>query len=97
MANQPPQQPSHPVVDIPELPETFADSIDNLSFDGQTLRITFTVNRMSRDGQSPPTTKRFPSCRLILSPTCAQELGHQMAQLGVAIEKARSGGAGRAE
>jgi hypothetical protein len=32
-------------IDLPELSETFADSIDSVFFDGQTLRINFGVTR----------------------------------------------------
>ena len=43
---QRPPSPTYAYVDIPELSETLADSVHSLFFDGQTLRITFAVNRM---------------------------------------------------
>jgi hypothetical protein len=61
--------------DIPELPETFADSINRWSYDGHTLRIEFTVTRFDWDGpDSVPASLRYPVCRLVLSPKAAAEL-----------------------
>jgi hypothetical protein len=69
-------------VDLPELTETFADSIDLVFFDGQTLRINFGVTRFEHSQQAPSATaKRFPSCRLVLTATAAVELMNQIQQL----------------
>jgi hypothetical protein len=69
-------------VDIPDLSETFADSIDSVFFDGQTLRINFGVTRFEQSQQSPATTAlRYPSCRLVLTPRAGVELMNQIQKL----------------
>jgi hypothetical protein len=69
-------------VDLPELSETFADSIDLVFFDGQTLRINFGVTRFDQAQQSPSATAfRYPSCRLVLTPRAAVELMNQIQKL----------------
>jgi hypothetical protein len=62
-------------IDRVDCEETFVDSIGSLFFDGQTLRIEFGVTRM--DDVKPNaalTGRRYPACRLVLSPTAAIEL-----------------------
>ena len=75
--------------DIPELKETFADSVGKWNFDGNTLRIEFTVARMDRpdDGSGRPIGRSFPACRLVLSPNGAVELLNRCRQLALALEK----------
>ncbi|MEH2562110.1 hypothetical protein [Bradyrhizobium sp. AZCC 2289] len=69
-------------VDLPELGETFADSIDLVFFDGQTLRINFGVTRFEKPEQTAPAiAKRYPSCRLVLTAGAAVELMNQIQQL----------------
>ena len=56
-------------VDRPDLEETFADSIGNLSFDGQSLRIEFAVTRMDEVKQGAPMTgRRYPVTALAAAP-----------------------------
>jgi hypothetical protein len=75
--------------DIPELPETFADSIGQWIFDGQMLRIEFTVTRLDPAGASQARTgRRLPAARMVLTPGCAVELIRQCQQLLAALEKA---------
>jgi hypothetical protein len=75
--------------DIPDLPETFADSIGQWIFDGQNLRIEFTVTRLDPGGApGQPTGRRLPAARMVLTPTCAVELIRQCQQLMAALEKA---------
>jgi hypothetical protein len=75
--------------DIPDLPETFADSIGQWLFDGQ-LRIEFTVTRLdpSASGQPPSTGRLVPAARMVLTPACAMQLIRQSQQLLAAVEKA---------
>jgi hypothetical protein len=102
MAQQP-QRPAGPIytyVDLPEISETFADSIYGVLFDGQTLRITFAVNRMDPPQPPNPTTgKCYPACRLVLTPSAAAELSQQLNQIGAAMARAQAesqaGGPGR--
>jgi hypothetical protein len=76
--------------DIPELKETFADSIWKWGFDGNTLRIEFTVARMDRpsDGSGRPIGRSLPVCRLVLTANGAIELLNRCRQLTLALEKA---------
>lgn len=54
-------------VDIPDLPEIFADSLNNFSFDGQVARLEFSVLRPDHPNQERlMTARRYPTCRLIL-------------------------------
>ena len=76
-------------VDQPELTETFADSIGHLSFDGQSLRIDFTVTRMDEVKQGAPLTgRRYPACRLVLPPAAAVDLINRMQQVANALTQA---------
>ena len=75
--------------DIPDLPEIFADSIGQWIFDGQNLRIEFTVTRLDPGGsRDQPTGRRLPAARMVLTPGCAVELIRQCQQLMAALEKA---------
>jgi hypothetical protein len=75
--------------DIPELAETFADSIGQWIFDGQMLRIEFTVTRLDPGGSAEQRTgRRLPASRMVLTPGCAVELIRQCQQLLAALEKA---------
>jgi hypothetical protein len=75
--------------DIPDLPEIFADSIGQWIFDGQNLRIEFTVTRLDPGGsRDQPTGRRLPAARMVLTPVCAVELIRQCQQLMAALEKA---------
>ena len=76
------QTPKIQHVDLPEVSETFADSIDLVFFDGQTLRINFGVTRFEKPEQTVPAiAKRYPSCRLVLTAGAAVELMNQIQQL----------------
>jgi len=74
--------------DIPDLHETFADSIGQWIFDGQMLRIEFTVTRLDPSASGQPTTGRLlPAARMVLTPACAIQLIRQSQQLLAALEK----------
>src|SRR3974390_2601100 len=76
-------------VDRPDLAETFADSITGLFFDGQSLRIEFSVSRMDEIKPNPPTPgRRYPACRVVLPPGAAVDLINKMQQIGAALAKA---------
>jgi hypothetical protein len=67
-------------VDLPDLAETFADSMNQVFFDGQTLRINFGVTRVDHPSQTQ-TARRYPTCRLVLTPAAAVELMNQIQRL----------------
>jgi hypothetical protein len=73
-------------IDRPDCLETFADSINGLFFDGQTLRIEFGVSRVERaQPDAPATVRRFTACRVVLTPGGAAELINQMQQVAAAM------------
>jgi hypothetical protein len=75
-------------VDLPEVSETFADSIGLVTFDGQTARIEFCVTRM--DTPKPPnkpTARRYPINRLVLTPESFLNLSNQLQGIVTALEK----------
>ena len=76
-------------VDRPDLVETFADSVTGLIFDGQTLRIEFSVTRLDEVKPNAPITgRRYPTCRLVLSPITAVDLINRMQQIAAALTQA---------
>lgn len=76
-------------IDRPDCPETFADSINNVFFDGQTMRIEFGITRMDEVKQNAPLTgRRYPAVRLVLPPGAAIELINRMQQTGAALSQA---------
>src|SRR3954453_20286279 len=78
-------------IDQPECTETFADSINNVYFDGQSLRIEFGITRLDDVKQNPPVTgRRYPAQRIVLTPMAAVELINRMQQVGAAMTQAGS-------
>ena len=76
-------------VDRPDCMETFADSISALAFDGQSLRIEFGVTRLDDvKPDAPLTGRRYPACRLVLTPAAAIELINRMQQTAAALTQA---------
>ena len=76
-------------VDRPECGETFADSINSVFFDGQTMRIEFGITRMDDMKKDQPLTgRRYPACRLVLAPAAAMDLINKMQQTAKALQDA---------
>src|SRR5437016_9897079 len=76
-------------VDRPECTETFADSVNHVYFDGQSLRIEFGVTRLDDlKPNTPVTGRRFPAQRMVLTPAAAVELINRMQQVGAALAQA---------
>ena len=76
-------------LDRTDIEEIFADSINGLRFDGQTLRIEFGVTRFDEvKGGVPITGRRYPACRLVLPPAAAVDLINRMQQIGAALTQA---------
>jgi hypothetical protein len=66
-----------------------ADSITGLVFDGQTLRIEFSVTRVDEvKPDAPISGRRYPASRIVLSPGAAIELINRMQQIGAALTQA---------
>jgi hypothetical protein len=76
-------------VDRPECNETFADSVNNVYFDGQSLRIEFGVTRLDdMKPNTPITGRRFPAQRMVLTPMAAVDLINRMQQVASALTQA---------
>jgi len=76
-------------IDRPEVAETFADSITNVTFDGQTLRLELGVTRLDDVKPNTPLTgRRYPACRLVLSPSAALDLINRVQQITAAMTQA---------
>jgi hypothetical protein len=83
------QNPTIRHVDRPDVAETFADSVTNLIFDGQSLRIEFGVTRLDEVKPNTPITgRRYTACRLVLPPAAAIDLINRMQQIGAALTQA---------
>lgn len=83
------QQPQFRYIDRPDCEETFADTVNGLYFDGQSLRIEFAVSRIDemKSGQ-PVTGRRYPAARLVLPPAAAIDLINKMQQIANALTQA---------
>ena len=91
VATQSPDQPRVTIryFDQPECAETFSDSINGVSFDGQSLRIELGVTRLDeRRSDGPPTGRRYPACRLVLTRAAAVDLINKMQQVRAALARA---------
>jgi len=76
-------------VDRTDCMETFADSINGLAFDGQSLRIEFGVTRLDEvKPDTPMSGRRYPVVRLVLTPAAAVELINRMQQTAAALTQA---------
>jgi hypothetical protein len=76
-------------VDRADCTETFADSINGVYFDGQSLRIEFGITRLDEVKPNTPVTgRRYPAQRMVLTPTAAVELINRMQQVGAALQQA---------
>jgi hypothetical protein len=76
-------------VDRPDCLETFADSVNHVYFDGQSLRIEFGVTRLDDVKPNTPISgRRFPAQRMVLTPAAAVELINRMQQVANALTQA---------
>jgi hypothetical protein len=75
-------------VDRPEVTETFADSLALSTFDGAATRLTFCVRRMQEPQPGkPPQFKKYPVCRMVLTPDATVELFNRLNQMMGALQK----------
>jgi hypothetical protein len=75
-------------VDLPDLAETFADSIHMMVWDGQMLRVEFCVTRFPESASAAPETKRHPACRLVLTSAATVDLFNRLQQTMAALKQA---------
>jgi hypothetical protein len=84
-----PAAPTIRYIDVLDCKESFADSINNVYFDGQSLRIEFGITRLDDIKPNAPVTgRRFPAQRLVLTPVAAVELINRMQQVAAALAQA---------
>jgi hypothetical protein len=75
-------------VDLPQLAETYADSIQTLFFDGQNLRVVFCASRLEEPkGGGRPLGKRYPTCRLVLSAQGTLDLINRIQKISAALAR----------
>ena len=55
-------------LDRPEVSETFVDSLEKISFDGTSIRLELTVNRLDNPSGAS-TGRKVTACRLITNPS----------------------------
>ena len=83
------QRPKFRYQDMPELGETFADSMGGWSFDGSTLRLEFLVSRLDPIKAGDPASGRsVPVCRLVLTTAGAVDLIKACSQVTAALTQA---------
>jgi hypothetical protein len=83
------QRPKFRYQDMPNLTETFADTIGGWSFDGSTLRLELMVSRLDALKPGDPATGRaVPVCRLVLTTAAAVELIRASGQITSALVQA---------
>ena len=88
MAQAPQAQVKYQYVDRPEIAETFADFVNRIQFDGQTLRLEFCVTRIEDQAAGGAKGTRYPACRLVLSAAAAVDLMNKMQQITASLIKA---------
>lgn len=67
----------------------FSDSVGNVIFDGQVLRIKFAVTRLDEMKPNAPLTgRRYPACRVVLSASGALDLISRVQQITTALRQA---------
>jgi len=75
-------------IDLPDLPEIFADSLNNFSFDGQVARLEFSVLRPDSPNQERlMTARRYPTCRLILPAKTFFEMADKLQRLMQSLQE----------
>jgi hypothetical protein len=76
-------------VDVPSIPETYADSVNRMMFDGQSVRLELCVTRMDEPqaGSAELTGTRQTACRVVLPLGTALELSGKLSRMLTALAK----------
>jgi hypothetical protein len=76
-------------VDVPSIPETYADSVNRMMFDGQSVRLELCVTRMDepQKGSTELTGTRQTACRVVLPLGTALELSGKLSRMLTALAK----------
>jgi len=82
-----PIEPELKFVDLPEVPETFADSVNLVDFINGVIRIELCVHRLDRTKAAAKRTgRKYPAARLVLTTQAAQELKAALTGVILALE-----------
>ena len=74
-------------IDRPDVTETFADTLERVSFDGQSWRLEFCVTRMDDQKEDVFPGRKYPVSRLALTVNAGLELANKMQQIVAIMEK----------
>lgn len=76
-------------IDIPSVQETFGDSFGLSFFDGNNVRLEMCATRLDDpSGEGPPTARKYPVCRLVMTPEATVELFNHLQNMMVALQQA---------
>ena len=90
MTHQPPDisTPNLKYLDRPDVAETFADSLERVTFDGMSIRMEFVVNRIESSGlKAAPIGSRVTAARLVLPIAGVAQLLSQLTQVMAALKQ----------
>jgi len=75
-------------VDLPDVLETFVDSVKSVAFDGDSARLELCVTRMDPlKANDNPTARRYPVCRLAMTPEAFLSLANQFQTIVKTLEE----------
>jgi hypothetical protein len=74
-------------INVPGVGETFADTVHEMVFDGQTFRIELCVTRMEPGSGPAASGKRYTACRLVLPASAALDLSTKLGRVFAAMLK----------
>jgi len=75
-------------VDLPDVLETFVDSVKSVTFDGETARIELCVTRMDPPKTTDkPTARRYQVSRLAMTPEAFLSLANQFQTIVKTLEE----------
>ena len=75
-------------IDIPDVFETFVDSVNTFTLEGQITRMELCVTRIGEiNPPKEPSPKRYPACRLILTPEAVVDIHNRLKGMISIMEK----------
>ena len=76
-------------VDVPNIAETYADTVRGMVFDGQSVRLELCVTRMDepQKGSTELTGKRQTACRVVLPLSAALDLSTKLGRMMTTLAK----------
>ena len=76
-------------VDVPAINETYADTVQGMMFDGQSVRLELCVTRMDepKKGSAEITGRRQTACRVVLPLSAALDLSSKLGRMMTTLAK----------